>query len=195
MKKLVLILISAMMFSLPVISQTSKENHKPIRQKKELCQNKDCDKMTSEDIKVLHDKMMKQKREIFAKSLDLNKDELSKFWTMYEKYDNDIFVCHSKYHKMKDEIMKDVKDKNKEDAILSLSNEQAEQLLKMKMNNEKEILEITNKYIEEFHQVLPPQKIIRLQQEEKHFMRHIMNTCPNPDKENQERMMSNKRHK
>jgi hypothetical protein len=174
MKKIFFILAIITLMSLPAMSQkiNVNKNNSAVKQELVMDNHQKCDKNV--DKKELHEKMMKQKYEIYNKVLELKPEEQEKFWKIYTEYDNDVFACHEKFGKIRDEITKDLRDNDGDIAYLKLNEEQAEELLMQKQEMERQLLDINESYMKKFHEILPPQKILQLQQEEKHFMRQLM---------------------
>ena len=144
-----------------------------------MAQNKkNCDKEKIKCEKVdktqLHKKMMEQKYKYFQKELQLDDKQMDTFWDIYEKYDKDIFACHEEMNNKTKSIL-DIKEFDCEHFDpMKIDEKQAKQILQTNNEMEHKILEIKDKYSNEFANVLKPQQLLKLKKLEKRFMREIM---------------------
>ncbi|MBQ7985613.1 MAG: hypothetical protein IJ250_08285 [Bacteroidales bacterium] len=126
------------------------------------------------DMNELHQKMLVKKHDFFQKELELEGEQMDKFWEIYTEFDNRIFRLHEKAHEEQIQITgmefdeKTPLDENK------LTDEMANALLDQRRQMEAEKLEMETFYTDRFRTVLPVQKVLRLHRLEKQFMRDVM---------------------
>lgn len=145
MKRKVLLTVLVLVLTLPVFAQEKSECHKEV------------------DKKELQAKIMKMKKATFTQNLKLTKEESEKFWTLYEAYDAELNKTIEKAHAVKS------KYKNVED----IKEGDAENIIKIELETEKNILTIKTSYYERFQEVLPKEKVAKLILEEKKLMHQL----------------------
>jgi len=103
-----------------------------------------------------------EKREIISRNMGLNKNEESKFWTLYNEYR----IAMNKVGKRKFKLITDYADSVKNE---NLSDADALRLLKEFMSIERAKLTRKEEYISKFQEVLPPKKVALFYQIENKF--------------------------
>ena len=193
MRKITFILMMALLVTTTAMAQKAKtKKDSTPRFKQEMMKEAPVENDKNVDKEALHEKMMKEKYDIFMKYLELTPEEMDKFWNMYQEYDKELFSVHENYWKKVDVMTKEYKDEKGDIDFLKLEPELAEKLLSMKQENDKELFDINEKYTTKFHDVLPPQKILKLQKEEKFFVRSLMKCCQKEDESHQNKHGRNK---
>ena len=103
-----------------------------------------------------------EKREIINRNMGLNKDEESKFWTLYNEYR----IAMNKVGKRKAKLIIDYADSIKSE---NLSDAEALRLVKEIISIERAKLSRKEEYISKFQEVLPPKKVALFYQIENKF--------------------------
>ena len=145
--------------------------------------------VNNQEWEELHAKLLKQKYEFLQKELALEDDLMNKFWDVYLQYDNDLSQTHDHAWKTQctltkcDHSMRERVDEDK------LEENVAKQLIEERMRTERQLLDIDEKYYSRFMEILPAQKVLKLNRLEKKFMREVMSqnsdegrNCPSKDK-------------
>ncbi len=96
--------------------------------------------------------------------LDLTADEATKFWPIYNAFEE-------KQHQIKFEKMKDFFEN---DQNVTLSDKEATLLLTQMENSEDELYQLRKKFITNLKGVLSPTKIIKLKKTEDKFKRKLL---------------------
>lgn len=135
-----------------------------------------CNRGEKVDKNLVRQKMMKQKYEYFQKGLQLDDEQMKKFWEVYEHFDNEIFECHEQLEKKSTEILKgqDMFDKDFEE--LKLDDSQAQELLEIQKEREHRLIEIKDNFGEKLMSVISPQQILKLHKLEKEVVKQVMRT-------------------
>ena len=115
-----------------------------------------------EEIKTAISIINLEKREVISRSMGLNKNEESKFWTLYIEYR----IAMNKVGKRKFKLITDYADSIKSE---NLSDAEALRLLKEFMSIERAKLSRREEYISKFQEVLPPKKVALFYQIENKF--------------------------
>lgn len=127
------------------------------------------------DWDALHKKILSQKYEYLKKELNLSDVQMRKFWDVYLRYDKEIISCHEQATKYQCSLTNTEFMSCKKTDEEQLSNEVATKLIEQCNKTERALLEIKERYSKEFTNVLPAQKVLKLNRLEKQFMRKIMN--------------------
>ncbi len=122
----------------------------------------------------LHNKILKQKYEFLQKELVLDNEQMDKFWKVYLQYDNEITQCHQHSWKSQCQLTKCSPQKHERVEEDKLEDNVATQLIEERLKTEKRLLEIDEMYTHRFKEVLPIQKVLKLNRLEKKFMREVM---------------------
>ncbi len=99
--------------------------------------------------------------------LALTTEEASKFWPIYNAFDDKQFEL--KHHKMRA-----LKARMDDEALDKLSEKQAATLLAQMESNEDELCQLRKKFIANLKGVLPAKKIIKLKKAEDDFYRKLL---------------------
>ncbi|NDP27872.1 MAG: sensor of ECF-type sigma factor [Flavobacterium sp.] len=98
--------------------------------------------------------------------LSLTSDEATKFWPIYNAFDDKQF-------ELRHQKMKAFKGRMEED-LDKMSDKEALALLAQMENNEDELYQIRKKFIAHLKGILPPVKIIKLKKAEDDFNRKLL---------------------
>jgi Spy/CpxP family protein refolding chaperone len=99
--------------------------------------------------------------------LALTPDEATRFWPIYNEFDDKQFeIRHQK--------MRAFKDRMDDDALDRMSDKEASALLAQMESNEDELYQLRKKFIISLKGVLPPIKIIKLKKAEDDFNRKLL---------------------
>ena len=101
-----------------------------------------------------------------TEQLNLTSEEAEKFWPVYNEYDKNN---HDLRSKLRHEIKKTRKNKGD-----SITEKEAEALVKLKLSTDKQIYESHKKFIAKIKKVISYKKIIQLQVAEMEFGRKLM---------------------
>ena len=119
--------------------------------------------------KEIKEKIRSLKIAYLSNQLNLTSNEAERFWPIYNAYDKEQHLLRIKFRL---EIRKAIKEKGNIDM---LSEEKAENLLLLKLKNDKKIYESKKDFINKIQKVISYKKIIKLQLAEIEFGRKIMN--------------------
>ena len=119
--------------------------------------------------KEIKEKIRTLKIAYLSNQLNLTSNEAERFWPIYNAYDKEQHLLRIKFRL---EIRKAIKEKGNIDM---LSEEKAENLLLLKLKNDKKIYESKKNFINKIQKVISYKKIIKLQLAEIEFGRKIMN--------------------
>ncbi|MDG2357980.1 MAG: sensor of ECF-type sigma factor [Polaribacter sp.] len=119
--------------------------------------------------KEIKEKIRTLKIAYLSNQLNLTSNEAERFWPIYNAYDKEQHLLRIKFRL---EIRKAIKEKGNIDM---LSEEKAENLLLLKLKNDKKIYESKKDFINKIQKVISYKKIIKLQLAEIEFGRKIMN--------------------
>jgi Spy/CpxP family protein refolding chaperone len=112
------------------------------------------------------DKMKAIKVGFITNELDLTTDEATKFWPLYNSYDDKQFeIRHKKMKAFKDRM---------ESNLDAISEKEAASLLIQMENNEDELYQIRKKFINSLQGILPSTKILKLKKAEDDFNRKLL---------------------
>jgi len=103
-----------------------------------------------------------------TEQLNLTSSEAEKFWPIYNKNDETQYELR---HKVRSEIKKNFKGK---DLVNSISEEEAERIIKLKLDTDKKVYECQSAFINKIKNIISYKKIIRLQVAEMEFGRKLM---------------------
>lgn len=155
MKKVIVLCLTAALLSTAVIAQNS---HKKV----------DCD--------VLKEKILKKKKALYVERLNLTKEETDKFWDIYTDYYEALFKLRTDEHQFKSRF--------KSTELLGLDNKTAEEYIKITLETDKKLSSIREEYIKKFSEVLPPQKVVKLIDEEGKILRELAKEGHQKNKKN-----------
>ena len=116
--------------------------------------------------KESRDKIKALKVAYITEQLNLTTQEAEKFWPVYNEYDKNN---HDLRSKLRHEIKKTRKNKGD-----SITEKEAEALVKLKLSTDKQIYESHKKFIAKIKKVISFKKIIQLQVAEMEFGRKLM---------------------
>lgn len=103
-----------------------------------------------------------------TEKLNLTTDEAEKFWPIYNAYD---IEQHSLRSKQREELKNALKSSND---IEALSENDAEKLISLKLNIDRQLHESQKEFISKIKQVISYKKIIKLHVAEMEFGRKLM---------------------
>jgi Spy/CpxP family protein refolding chaperone len=112
------------------------------------------------------DQMKTIKIGFITNELNLTADEATKFWPIYNAYDDKQFEIRHK--KMR--VFKDRMDTN----LDAISEKDATSILIQMENNEEELYQIRKKFITNIKGILPSTKILKLKKAEEDFNRKLL---------------------
>jgi Spy/CpxP family protein refolding chaperone len=99
--------------------------------------------------------------------LSLTTEEASKFWPIYNAFDDKQF-------ELRHQKMKAFKARMDDEALDKMSEKEAAALLAQMENNEDELCQLRKKFIANLRGVLPAKKIIKLKKAEDNFNRKLL---------------------
>ncbi|HXY61800.1 MAG TPA: hypothetical protein VEJ22_02595 [Nitrospirota bacterium] len=105
-----------------------------------------------QDIEKTRTDILANKKQIVKATLDLNKQEADVFWPLYEEYQNALRLVHDRSSRLIANYLMDYK---------TLTDDQAEVLIREVLNIEREQLNLKETYVKKFSAVLPPKKVAR----------------------------------
>ncbi len=192
MRKIV-VLMMVVLIGIPSFAQkqktlkkenVTKENLKP--QNRELQRPERKIILTPEQMKEIHERELSRKFSLMEKGLKLEKDAMEKFWNTYIKFDEQKFGINLKQTLLSNDILKKYIDENKEGQgfdVMMLNDEEATILLRQKIEAERQIFEITQKYIDIFKEQLTPQQMLKLKDIEQEAQQRTIRHRANKDAE------------
>ncbi|MBC7846137.1 MAG: sensor of ECF-type sigma factor [Flavobacterium sp.] len=99
--------------------------------------------------------------------LSLTTEEASKFWPIYNAFDD-------KQYELKNQKMKAFKSRMDDDALDKMSEKEAAALLAQMENTEDDLYVLRKKFVANLKGVLPAKKIIKLKKAEDDFKRKLL---------------------
>lgn len=99
--------------------------------------------------------------------LDLTSDEATKFWPIYNAFDD-------KQNEIRFNRMKAFKDRMDDDEIDKLSDREAAVLLAQTQNNEEDLYQNQKNFINNLKGIISPIKILKLKKAEEDFKRKLL---------------------
>lgn len=99
--------------------------------------------------------------------LDLTSDEASKFWPLYNAFED-------KQHEIRKTKFKNFKERSDDDSIDKLSEKEANSLLAQLENTEDELYQLKKKFITSLKGILPAKKILKLKKAEEDFSKKLL---------------------
>jgi len=99
--------------------------------------------------------------------LALTSEEASRFWPIYNVFDEKQF-------ELRHQKMKSIKDRLEEESIEKMSEKEATALLTQMESNEDELYITRKKFIASLKGIIPPIKIIKLKRAEENFNRKLL---------------------
>jgi Skp family chaperone for outer membrane proteins len=117
-------------------------------------------KESKEKIKAL-------KVSFITEELNLSSNEAQKFWPIYNKYDEEQY-------RLKNKLRSELKKLLKSDVIDKLTEQEAENLVTLKLETDKKLFDLNKEYVTKFKKIISYQKIIKLQVVEMEFTRKLM---------------------
>ncbi len=99
--------------------------------------------------------------------LSLTTEEASKFWPIYNAFDDKQF-------ELRHQKMKSFKARMDDEALDKMSEKEAAALLAQMENNEDELCQLRKKFIANLKGILPAKKIIKLKKAEDSFNRKLL---------------------
>jgi Spy/CpxP family protein refolding chaperone len=100
-------------------------------------------------------------------ALELTPDEASKFWPIYNAYDD-------KQKELRQEKIRGYLDRMDADEINKMSDKEANNFLAQMENTEDELYQLRKKFITNLKGILPARKIIKLKKAEEGFNRKLL---------------------
>lgn len=113
------------------------------------------------------DKIKALKISFITNELSLTPDEASKFWPIYNAFDDRQF-------ELRHQKMKSFKDKMNDDNLAKMSDKEAASLLAQMESSEDELYQIRKKFMSNLKGILSPVKIIKLKKAEVDFNRKLL---------------------
>ena len=113
-------------------------------------------------------KMKSMKIAFITEHLELTAEEAEKFWPLYNDYE-----------KKREEIARNIFTRfaTEEDAAETpdiTSDEEADRIIRQRFSEEQALLDLKEKYYEEFLKVIPASRILKLHNVEHRFKRHLL---------------------
>lgn len=124
-----------------------------------LCGTAGAQDKTTNDKTDAQDKIEALKEAYLTRQLDLNPKEAEKFWPVYNQYRKDM-------KKVIDERKQNQLDPNQ---LKNADNKQIEKAMNRNFKLEQQALQVRQKYRQEFQNVLPPRKVMKIYKSEKDF--------------------------
>jgi len=107
------------------------------------------DQVNDDTIQLMRQDIRSQRKKIVAANLPLTDTEATKFWPVYDRF----VVEHSKIYDTRYELIKEyAKNYN------TLTDDQAQSLMKRWINTEKDMADLRLKWMPEFEKVISPKK-------------------------------------
>lgn len=122
----------------------------------------------SQEMRPNREKIKELKIAYLTEKLNLNVNEAKLFWPIYNKYNGTLKKIRREDHL---KIRKKIKEAGSLDNI---SNEDAEKLIKEKLQLEEKFLKERQNFVEELSQFLPFHKILKFQIAEKEFGKKLL---------------------
>ena len=99
--------------------------------------------------------------------LNLTSDEATKFWPLYNAFDE-------KQQEIRKQKMKSFMDKSNEDSIDKLTEKEATTILNQMESNDEELHQLKKKFVASLKGVLPAVKILKLKKAEEDFSKKLL---------------------
>ena len=111
------------------------------------------------------EKMKSMKIAFITENLELTTSEAEKFWPIYNEYEG-------KREVITEGLMErfDKKEENTKD----ISDDEADKNIRMRFENEQELLDLKTEYYEKYLEVLTASRVLKLYEVENNFRRHLM---------------------
>lgn len=111
----------------------------------------------------LHEKIEAQRVAFMTKELDLSVEEAQVFWPVYNEYNE----------KKHDLMLKHRKKRINADNLATLSEEELTRVANAEIENMEEMTELRRKYHDQFMEILPVVKVVKLYKAERDFNRKL----------------------
>jgi len=105
-----------------------------------------------QEIEKIRSDILANKRQIVAATLDLNKQDSSVFWPLYDEYQNALRPVQDRSSRLIAGYLRDYE---------TLTDDQAEILIREFLGIERDLLKLKETYVKKFSGVLPPKKVAR----------------------------------
>jgi len=105
-----------------------------------------------QDIEKSRTDILTSKKQIIQATLDLNKQEATAFWPLYEEYQNALRPVHERSSRIIANYLRDYQ---------TLTDEQAEILIREFLAIERDQLKLKESYVKKFGAILTPKKVAR----------------------------------
>lgn len=117
-------------------------------------------------------KMKSMKIAFITENMELTTSEAEKFWPVYNEYEQ-------KREAVTKELME--RFKKTEEAPEVMSDEEADEAIRMRFSQEQALLDLKVKYYGKYLEILPATRIEKLFEVENNFRRHLMGRLDNGD--------------
>jgi len=125
--------------------------------------------INAQETKDGREKIKALKIAYLTEQLNLTSSEAQKFWPIYNNNDDTL---HSLKYKVRAQMRKVFREK---DSKNSISESEAEKIIKLKLDTDKKIYDCQKKFISDLKEIISYKKIIQLQVAEMEFGRELMN--------------------
>lgn len=158
------VLLLGMLIMVPALNA---QNHRNDRHGERRYQDSTCQ---YHGVRNLNNKLKPQKVGYITRELELTEQEAKAFWPIYDKYEQELMAIRDK-NRPKD-TTKDGFPKRPD--FLKMSDSQAQDMITNHFKTQKDILDLQEKYSNEFKKAIPAQKVMMLFHVEKKFLRNMI---------------------
>lgn len=123
--------------------------------------------LTPEEMIKVHKQELKRKYNMIERGLKLEKETMEKFWMYYLEYEEQKFKINLQQTTFANDLLKKYIEADKEGEkfdFMMLKDEDASILLKQQTETERQIFELTQKYMDVFRELLSPQQLLKLKE-------------------------------
>ncbi len=113
------------------------------------------------------EKIIEKKLAFLKKNMGLNEEESRKFEKVFRQYAKKKFEIRKTYNK-------EIYQKVKKDKLQELSEEEKQNIIKQKMDLDRQLFELNNGFIKKLNEILPPEKVIKYFILERRFKDKLM---------------------
>ena len=113
-----------------------------------------------------HEKMEELKERFIQNKLTLTETEAEKFWPLYQAYRKDVKALSGSFHSWHD-------GKSRKD-IEKMTDKEAMELINKDLEQQRKRLELKERYVKEFGEILPPKKVALFFQLEIDFHKRLI---------------------
>ena len=139
---------------------------------------------TKEEKEKIEAELSQLKQDYIQLKLDLTEQKLTEFKTLYDKYEAEKRALKKQMKQEKRNL--DHRKRMRAEEIENLKEEEALKILKSKLENEKKLLQLEEKYINQFTNTISAKQVLQYKQAEKDFRRELLKMAMEERKESME---------